>query len=391
MPVIATSIICRGKMMKKKHIIFISIIVLIILSGIIAYVIKNNKSLTTNKTGVISLYKIPDKEKVFINGVVIPQKTESIYLDQTKGNVNKVSVISGQEVKKGEVLITYKNDVITDQIKEIEQQITTSTNLKKKLVDKEGQAQKLLTKQQAEAKKQVEAGMPNGVIDGSLAANTEAQINSYKDQIDSIQTQINGYQNQLKTLKEKEFTKVTAPIDGKVTLNDSKDLSKAYIVIETTSFYIKGSVNEKDQTKLKKDQLADILVFATNKTLTGKLISVGNRPVEAQLGAIGGNNNLSYYDANISLDSQEDIINGFHVQATLQIEQGNIKIPKSSILEEAGKHYVFKAVDKKLSKTEITYEKSKTSDNEVIVRTGLKENDSIATNTKGMKEGLSVE
>ena len=193
--------------------------------------------------------------------------------------------------------------------------------------------------------------MPNSVIGGSLTANTEAQISSYKDQIDSIQTQINTYQNQLKTLKEKEFTKVTAPIDGKVSLNDSKDLSKAYIVIETTSFYIKGSVNEKDQTKLKKDQLADILVFATNKTLTGKLISVGNRPVEAQLGAIGGNNNLSYYDANISLDSQENIINGFHVQATLKIETGDIKIPKSSILEEAGKHYVFKVVDKKLSKT----------------------------------------
>ena len=153
MPVIATSIICRGKMMKKKHIIFISIIVVIILSGIIAYVIKNNKSLATNKTGVISLYKIPDKEKVFINGVVIPEKTESIYLDQTKGNVNKVSVINGQEVKKGEVLFTYKNDMITDQIKEIEQQITTSTNLKKKLVDKEGRSKKTFNKAAGRSKK----------------------------------------------------------------------------------------------------------------------------------------------------------------------------------------------------------------------------------------------
>jgi HlyD family secretion protein len=390
MPVIATSIICRGKIMKKKHIIFISIIVVIILAGVIASVIKNNKSLATNKMGAMSLYKIPDKEKIFINGVIIPQKTESIYLDQTKGNVNKVSVINGQGVKKGEVLITYKNDMITDQIKEIEEQITTSTNEKKKLVDKKEQAKKLLTKQQDQGNKQgVEGGKTNTVISVSPTDNIETAIGGYKDQIDSIQTQINTYESQLKTLKEKEFTKVTAPIDGKVSLNDSKDLSKAYIVIESTSFYIKGSVNEKDQTKLKKDQLADILVFATNKTLTGKLISVGDRPREAQLGAVGGNNNLSYYDANISLDSQEDIINGFHVQATLQIEAGDIKIPKSSILEEAGKNYVFKVVDKKLTKQEIAYEKSGNDD--VVVSKGLKENDSIAKSTKDMKEGLSVE
>ena len=140
-------------------------------------------------------------------------------------------------------------------------------------------------------------------------------------------------------------------------LNDSKDVSKAYIVIETTRLYIKGRVNEKAQAKLKKDQLADILVFATNKTLTGKLISVGNRPVEAQLAAMGGNNKLSYYDANISLDSQENIINGFHAQATLQIEEGNVKTPKSLILEEAGKNYVFKVVDKKLIKQKLYMKK----------------------------------
>lgn len=389
-PAIATSIIHRGKMMKKKHIIFISIIVLIILAGVIGYVVKNNKSLAAKKAGDIALYTIPDKEKIFVNGVIIPEKTESIYLDPTKGIVNKVLIINGQEVKKGDVLFKYKNDMITDQIKEIEQQVTASANIKKKLLEKERQAKKLLAKQKAEEKEQVvEVGMDNGLIGASLTASTEAQISSYKEQIESVQTQIDAYQNQLKTLKGKEFTNVTAPMDGKVLLNDSLDPSRPYIVIETTSFYIKGSVNEKDQIKLKKDQLADILVFATNKTLTGKLISVGDRPAVAELGAIGGNANISYYDANIALDSQENIISGFHVQATLQIEEGNIKIPKSSILEEAGKSYVFKTVDKKLTKQEIKYEKSDTDD--VVVLSGLKENDSITINTKDMKEGLSVE
>jgi HlyD family secretion protein len=400
-PVIATIIIHRGKMMKKKHIIFISIIVLIILAGVIAYVVKNNKSSAAKKAGDIVMYTIPDKEKIFVNGVIIPEKTDNIYLDPTKGIVNKVSIINGQEVKKGEVLFTYKNEMITDQIKEIEQQVTASSNIKNKLLEKEKQAKELLVKQKAEAKellvKQkaeakeqvVEVGGGNSYIGASLTASTEAEISSYKDQIESVQTQIDAYQNQLKTLKGKEFTNVTASMDGKVLLNDSLDPSKPYIVIETKSFYIKGSVNEKDQIKLKKDQLADILVFATNKTITGKLISVGDRPAVAEINAAGGNGNISFYDANISLDSQENIISGFHVQATLQIEEGNIKIPKTSILEEASKSYVFKAVDKKLIKQEIKYEKSDTDD--VVVLSGLKESDSITINTKDMKEGLSVE
>lgn len=112
--------------MKKKHIIFISIIVLIIISGIIAYVFKNNKNLSFNKTTKIALYTIPEKEKVFVNGVISPQKTENIYLDDTKGSVNKVSVTDGQVVKKGADLFTYKNDQITDQIDLANQQLTIS-------------------------------------------------------------------------------------------------------------------------------------------------------------------------------------------------------------------------------------------------------------------------
>lgn len=100
MPVIATNIIHRGKMMKSKHIIPDGIILVIMLSGIIAYLIKNNKSLATNKTGEIAMYTIPDKEKIFVNGVIIPEKTEVIYLDPTKGTVNKVSIINGQEVRR---------------------------------------------------------------------------------------------------------------------------------------------------------------------------------------------------------------------------------------------------------------------------------------------------
>ncbi|MCB2295586.1 efflux RND transporter periplasmic adaptor subunit [Clostridium algoriphilum] len=381
--------------MKKKHIIFIGIIFVIILAGIIASVLKDNDKLAFNKSDPISLYTIPAKEKVFVNGIIVPEKVENIYQDETKGNVNNVSVTDGQVVTKGDALFTYKSDEISNQIDEAKQQIDSSNEQKERLVIKKRDAKKLLAKQQKEAKEQVvSVGATSASKGASNAASTEAQISGYEDQIDVVQTQIDTTDAKVKNLEDKEFTYVSAPIGGKVLLSDSKDKTKPYIVIEATTFYVKGSINEKDQTKLAENQQVDILIFAINKTVTGKVKSVGNSPVAAEASvaaqsATSTASTVSYYDANISLDSQENIINGFHVQATIKLKEEDMKIPKSSILEENGKQYVFKVVSKKLTKKQITYEKSNSS--QVIVLSGLSENDSIAKTSKDMKEGISVE
>ncbi|GLC30699.1 efflux RND transporter periplasmic adaptor subunit [Clostridium omnivorum] len=380
--------------MKKKYMVIFITIFIILVSSISLYAI-NRSGRSVNRTAPIALYTIPDREKVFVNGIVTPEKTENIFLDNTKGNVNKVSVNNGQAVKKGDILFTYKNDQITDQVEQLNRQITSSNNQKKQFSEKLTEAKKLLAKQKEEAKNQ---GLQsetenNAAIAATQTSGTEAQISGYQDQIDSIQNQIDTNQDQLKILKEKEFTVVTSPIDGKVLLSDSqKDITKPFIVIESVSFYIKGNVNEKDQPKLKENQTADIFIFSTKKTLTGKVKNIGNRPVtepSTQAVAGGSSNNISYYDVNISIDSQEYITNGFHVQVTVKLSSEKIKIPKSSIFEEAGKKYVFKTVNKKLTKQEVTYEGDNSS--EVVVISGLKENDNIAKNAKDMKEGMSVE
>ncbi|MBU3179724.1 efflux RND transporter periplasmic adaptor subunit [Clostridium psychrophilum] len=382
--------------MKKKHIIFIIIIGVIIITGIIAYAIKNNKKASGNKGKAVELYKIPAKDKIFVNGIIVPEKTESIFRDETKGSINEVSVEDGQVVAKGDALFTYRNSLVTDEIDKGNQEITNANNQKKKLQDKQEEAKKLLIKQKEEEKKQQQVAQPGvgGVAMGASAA-TETQISGYSDQIDAVQTQIDTSRGLVNNSKEKEYTYIKAPIDGKVILSDVKDMTKPYIVIESTTVYVKGSINEKDQTKIKENQKVDILIFAINKTVTGKVKSIGNSPtipdvVAGAQGAKGGASAISYYDANVSLDSQKDVVNGFHVQATVKLEgEEEMKIPKSAVLEEAGKQYVFKVVDKKLKKQAITCKKSTTT--QVVVLSGLAENDNISLTTKDMKEGISVE
>lgn len=374
---------------KKKNLIIFSVIFLIIvLSGVGAYLYKKSLD-NNNKASKIKLYTVSSGEKVFVNGEISPEKTENIYLDATKGSVDKVSVENGQVVKKGDTLFIYKNDVITEQIEQTNRQIASNKNQRKQMVAKQEEGKKQLLAQQEQAKNQaLLAGTENPMaMDKSLDINMDSEFSAIDDQLSSLQAQLNS-------LKGKEYTTITAPIDGRVILNEGgKNLTTPYITIESTTFYIKGTISEKEQTKLKESQPAEVLILATNKIVNGKVSFIGNRPMSSELmikAPNGGESNISYYEVNIALDSQENLTNGFHIQATIKLTENEIKIPKTAVLEDNGNPYVFKSVDKKLVKQSITY--SESGESEVVVKSGVKEGDSVVTNpTKDMKEGSPVE
>ncbi|WP_291576560.1 efflux RND transporter periplasmic adaptor subunit [Clostridium sp. UBA4548] len=384
--------------MKKKYIIISVISMIIILSTLGFYFLKKSTN-NTAKAKKVELLTIAPKEKIFINGVISPEKSEDIFLDPTKGTVDKTSVKNGQVVKKDEVLFTYKSEVVSEQIKQVNRQLSSSNAQKKQLVAKQGEAKKQLLAQQEQAKKNqslLAGGNDNLALNSALAPSMDSQLSAYKDQIDSVQLQIESFESELKGLKEKEFTTIKAPMDGRVILHDTKsNPTSPYITIETATFYVKGSINEKQQPKIKENQSAEILILSTSKAVSGKITSIGNRPTAPQVTAQaitggGGDSNISYYSVNIAFDSQEGLTNGFHVQASIKLDDEAIKIPKTAILKENDKSYVFKAVDNKLTKQEITYTESDSK--EVVINSGLQENDVVVTNPReDMKEGNPVE
>ena len=353
--------------MKKKYIIAL-VVVIIIFCSLVFYFVKRNAN--ASKTANTEVYTIAASEKVFINGVIEPQETEDIYLDATKGNVNTVSVKDGQTVKKGDALFTYKNDGVTDQIKQDNIQLESSKNQKKELLG-----------QQESLKNQP-------VIAGELSTSSKVSTSS-------IDSQIKLYEVQIDSLKEKEYSTVVAPIEGNVILHDdAKAGTTPYITIENTNFYIKGTVSEKDQPKIKPEQLVETTILATNNIVKGKITSIGNRPVTETMVASNatsvGPSNISYYEVKINLDNQDNLTNGFHVQAIVKLTEGPVKIPKSTILQDGETYYVYKVIDKKLTKQVVTY--SEENSEEVIVTTGLKESEEIVKNpTSDMREGTTIE
>lgn len=376
--------------MKKKYIIAIVTVVILAGVGVGSYFLKQSM----NKESVVTMeiYNVPSTDKVFVNGKIEPEKVENIFLDATKGTVDKVEVENGDVVEKGDTLFTYKNDQVQSQVEQLELQLNSAKNQKEEI-----------NKQNAEAKKQLEglkkAGLENQMPQGgqmpNLGQNAGGEIST-----GSVDEQIKLLEKQIKALKDKEYYKVTAPIGGKVILAESStNPTQPYITVESGDYYISGSVNEKDQPKIKEGQEVQITILSTNKNINGKISSVGNTPIDngaslaAQTGAQGGaGGNMSYYEVKITPDSQEDLTNGFHVQASVNLDKKPIEIPKEAILSVDNEEFVFKNVDGKLVKQVITYSPKEGSEDEVIVSSGLNEEDKIVSNpTPNMKEGMNVE
>lgn len=376
--------------MKKKYIIAIVTVVILAGVGVGSYFLK--QSMNKESVATMEIYTVPSTDKVFVNGKIEPEKVENIFLDATKGTVDKVEVENGDVVEKGDTLFTYKNDQVQSQVEQLELQLNSAKNQKEEI-----------NKQNAETKKQLEdlkkAGLENQMPQGgqmpNLGQNAGGEIST-----GSVDEQIKLLEKQIKALKDKEYYKVTAPIGGKVILAESStNPTQPYITVESGDYYISGSVNEKDQPKIKEGQEVQITILSTNKNINGKISSVGNTPIDngaslaAQTGAQGGaGGNMSYYEVKITPDSQEDLTNGFHVQASVNLDKKPIEIPKEAILSVDNEEFVFKNVDGKLVKQVITYSPKEGSEDEVIVSSGLNEEDKIVSNpTPNMKEGMNVE
>ena len=376
--------------MKKKYIIAIVTVVILAGVGVGSYFLK--QSMNKESVATMEIYTVPSTDKVFVNGKIEPEKVENIFLDATKGTVDKVEVKNGDVVEKGDTLFTYKNEQVQSQVEQLELQLNSAKSQKEEI-----------NKQNAEAKKQLEdlkkAGLENQMPQGgqmpNLGQNAGGELST-----GNVDEQIKLLEKQIKALKDKEYYKVTAPIDGKIILAESSgNPTQPYITVESGDYYISGSVNEKDQPKIKEGQEVEITILSTNKNVKGKISSVGNTPVDngaslaAQTGAQGGaGGNMSYYEVKITPDSQEDLTNGFHVQASVNLDKKPIEIPKEAILSGDNEEFVFKNVDGKLVKQVITYSPKEGSEDIVIVSSGLNEEDKIVSNpTPNMKEGMNVE
>ena len=310
------------KLKDKKVKIGIGVILLGALSIGIYYFKSDNTNSSLSDENYVETYTIADNEKIFINGVILPTKSKEFTLP-SEDEISKLNVTNGKIVKEGDPLFTVKNEAIIDEIDILKTQIN---ELKKSNIEN-----------------------------------------------DPIMTsEINKLEAQVSLLDKKAYINTTAPFAGKVYFNEEG--SNSIITLESSTFYMKGQTSEQDLPKLQIDDPVSVTVLSTNKKVSGRVSLISDRPSTNQ----GGNTNpsLSYYDINISFENQENLVNGFHVQACIEITDNLCKVPTTSILrDENDKPYVFESFDGILKKQIVEIY----SENEefTIIKGGLDKQDII--------------
>jgi len=341
--------------MKKRHIAIAGVIVAVWV-GIIGFFVIKSKEKESKSNQNIERHIIPEQKKVFINGVVEPTQSKVFYKDMTKGENYTVNKKNKESVSKGSLLITYKNDEISEQIKDLNEQLYD------------------LRKEEKEGK------------------NTEENQNQMTE---PIEEQIKNTSKELSKLKNKEYSYEYAPFAGKV-YTDNKNINgenQELLKLRSTEFYIKSQVTENELEKIKEDHKVEILILANDKKIKGKITEISDEPKSQDAGLngeISGSASVSSYPISITLDSQEGIVNGYHVQIKIELSNKDFKIPTSAIKVNETKNYVYLIKDNKLVKQFV--EVKKTEGDLSIITSGLKEKDEIVkVITNEMKEGQEIE
>ena len=297
------------------------------------------------------IYKIPAYENIDINGMVTPRESKQ-YANPENNSLSDISVENGQEVNDGDLLFTTKDNSVIEQINVLKSQLTSLNSQKSR-----------------------------------LSKNNKDNINN--EAIASINAQISSVEAQISALNSSAYVKNTAPFAGKVYINDqnSTNMNTSFISLVSNEFFMKGYVSEDDLEKVQVDQTVSIKVNSSDKKMTGRISYVSDRPTTAKTKEM--KDNLSYYEVDISFEDQEGLVNGFHVDADLEIVSNEYKVPTTAVLKSGDSAYVMKDLDGILKKQEVTI--VKTGKNVTKIVTNLEPGDKILKHPdKSMKEGDAI-
>lgn len=297
------------------------------------------------------IYKIPAYENIDINGMVTPRESKQ-YATPENNTLSDISIENGQEVNDGDLLFTTKDNSVVEQINVLKSQLTSLNSQKSR-----------------------------------LSKDNKDNVNNVA--ISSINTQISSIEAQISALNNSAYVKNTAPFAGKVYINDqnSTDMNTSFISLVSNDFFMRGYVSEDDLKKVQIDQTVSIKVSSSDEKMTGRISYVSDRPTTTKTKEM--KDNLSYYEVDISFEDQEGLVNGFHVDADLEIISNEYKVPTSAVLKSGNSAYVMKDLDGILKKQEVTI--VKTGKNVTKIVTNLEPGDRILKHPdKTMKEGDAI-
>lgn len=310
----------------KKHpliVILTSVIAAIIIGtiGLSALLLPKQK---TSKQDSYALYTVKVEADNIFKGNVTAKTSIDYREDVTLGELSQVNVTDGQEVKSGDVLLTYtkSSEDLSSQEFAVKSAENDLANAQADVAESEKKDAKLRTdfnKAKDESEKQS--------INSQIESNNEAWKVAQRSVTAAILARDQA-QATLTNQKDKQTATVTSKTDGVVIMGNKSETAPLLSVISRDTL-VHGKVSEYDYDKLKVDDVVKVETVDLTKKVTGKISYISPVPDKAT-----SETTSSQYNFKVVLD--EPLQNGY----TVQIHRPNevLYIPKSAV--KNGKVYL---------------------------------------------------
>ena len=318
----------------------------------------------------IPYYKVESKKlkkTMLVPGVVKENNKEHYYLDSTISNKVTFNVNLDDDVEKGQLLYSYESPELQSEVNSIQLQIEKMNLEYNELLDEKDE----LNAKYEKIERETEEESKEETVENSV----QEEKNLVKSELEDIQHQINLKDNDLKSLNNSkdstvekiENLNVYSKDDGKVTEINENPLSAMegnneplISIMKDTSFVIEGSATELQRPQIKEGMRYKMTAKAApDQSWDGEITSVSDKPETLNENIEVPEDNtssLSTFSFTGKLDSQENLMLGFHVSIEITLdEQEGLFIPDSALYSTIDdKNYILTLKDNRLEKVNVT-------------------------------------
>jgi len=290
-----------------------------------------------------TIMELTEQEPLVLDGNIETAKEQSYHVDPQKGQVAEVKVTDGQEVEAGDVLFEYDNETISDEVADLNRQVSRLVAERDRLyqeLEKELPAQN----QQGATNQTTHVGAMDTTAFDQAIEGTQKAIRDMNNNIEDVNTKI-------ERLSKKTSSSVTADIAGTISINPEgkTNVQLAFIKITSKDSEAKTTVSEYDYESVEKGASVTIYVKAQDREIKGTISFVSTDPSGSAANPVpalptspsaassSGGHGVARYD--VIVKPEISLPNGFTVQ--VKIPQKGLVLTEQAIQKDGEQEYVY--------------------------------------------------
>lgn len=417
----------KGAGRRRRYKVLIIVAALCIVAAGIFFFLHMNKpkerTFAFGQQSTVELAKMDLTNSVSATGTIESVKTKLVSAQVTDVEIKSVKVSEGDEVKKGETLLTFDKTDLQSALSEAEENLSDVkeqasadvSSAKRRLSEAESnyQLQKTrLARSVAEAKKnnQEKSAYDQAVAEQeNTNKQNKSEIQSAKE---SVTTAENNRKKSVREAEQKvedarqalERCAVTAPVSGTVTAvgaenGDTYSGGDLFEISDCANLQVSTTIGEYDISNIEEGQKAVILTDATGEDeLEGEITYVAVSAGSSSLGTGGNSGNATGSSATSgmgsSVSSSSD--SGYTVKIKIAGSDEKLRIGMTAkcsiILQEVADVYAvpYDAVHKNAEGKQVIYVADGEGKKEVEVEKGMESDYYVEISGDGLQEGMEV-